>query len=90
MHNVFKARLQKDPDSSCAFMAAAVIDQLLPGTTVRTGGQQLDVIVDAAAAEKQITAEAGAAVASAVAEKEAAAATAADTAAHLKELAVQN
>ena len=48
---MFKARLQKDPDSSCAFMAAAVIDQLLPGTTVRTGGQQLDVIVDAAAAE---------------------------------------
>jgi hypothetical protein len=46
--------------------------------------------LDAAAAEKQITAEAGAAVASAVAEKEAAAATAADTAAHLKELAVQN
>ena len=48
MHDAFKARLKNDLGSLCAFMAAAVIDQLLPGTTV---SRQLDAILDAAAAD---------------------------------------
>ena len=51
VHDACKARLPKDLDSLCAFMAAAVIDLLLLGTTVHIVGQQLDAIVDTVAAE---------------------------------------
>jgi hypothetical protein len=51
VHDACKAGLPKDLDSLCAFMAAAVIDLLLLGTTVHIVGQQLDAIVDTVAAE---------------------------------------